>query len=117
MSLAALFAALDLIAVTNHAGCVLEAYPIALTNKAVILERTSGERLQVPLRAFPESEQHRLCAALGVEEKREPNSKEKRNQQFYQTLLKRNEALYKAGATDEEAYKVRRRRLESLLNK
>ena len=115
MLFAALFAALEMISVTNHAGRVLEVYPIALTNRVAVLERMNGERVRIPLRAFPETEQQRLCAALGEGSELEQTTKQKRQHLFYQDLLKRNEALHKADATDDATYEQRREQLERLL--
>ncbi len=117
MLLAALFAALELLSVTNHAGHILTAYPVSLTNGVAVLERTSGERVRIPLKAFPESEQQRLRVALGEEVVPELSAKKKRQIGLYQDFLKRNEALHKAGVTDDEAYKKRRKELESLIEK
>lgn len=117
MLLAALFAALEIISVTNHAGHVLTAHPVSLTNGVAVLERTNGERVRVPLRAFPESEQKRLRRALGEELAPELTAKQKRQYQFYRDLSKRNEALHKAGVTDDLAYEKRRKELDVLMKK
>ncbi len=117
MLLAALFAALEIISVTNHAGHVLTAHPVSLTNGVAVLERTNGERVRVPLRAFPESEKKRLRRALGEELAPELTAKQKRQYLFYQDLSKRNEALHKAGVTDDLAYEKRRKELDVLMKK
>lgn len=113
----ALFAALELIAVTNHAGHALEAYPLSLTNRVVILARTNGERIKVPLSAFPESEQQRLRAALGVEVVPELTTEQKSRLRLYWDFLKRNEALHKAGVVDDAAYEKRRQQYEAIIEK
>lgn len=117
MLLAALFAALELISVTNHARHVLTARPISLTNGVAVLERTNGGRVRVPLKAFPESEQQRLRVALGEEVVPELSAKRKQQIGLYQDFLKRNEALHKAGVTDDKAYEKRRKQLEKLIER
>lgn len=116
MLFAALLASLELMTVTNHAGQVLEACPVSITNRIVVFERPSGERVRVPLRTLPETEQRRVSAALGEDAASKPTTRQKRKQLFYQDLLKRNEALHKAGAMEERAYEERRKRLGTILD-
>ena len=51
---------------TNHAGQVVRACPLAVTNGVVTVALDGGRRARYPLSIFPASEQRRIKSALGV---------------------------------------------------
>lgn len=53
---------------TNHAGQVVRACPLALTNGVVTVALDGARRARYPLSIFPEPEQRRIKSALGVRE-------------------------------------------------
>ena len=67
MLLSLLFAAtLSFSTYTNHAGQVVRACPLAVTNGVVTVALDGGRRASYPLSIFPESEQRRIKSALGI---------------------------------------------------
>ena len=80
MLLSLLFAAtLSFSTYTNHAGQVVRACPLAVTNGVVTVALDDGRRARYPLSIFPASEQRRIKASLGVADPPPPAPRPPRN--------------------------------------
>ena len=87
-----LAASLSFSTYTNHAGQVVRACPLAVTNGVVTVALDGGRRASYPLSIFPASEQRRIKASLGVADPPPPAPRPPRNR-LRETFDRRRRAL------------------------